>query len=321
MTFSDIQQSVFRRLGFADSPATDVSTRIKAYINEQHRRLLSLPGMDYLRQDTITFASVASTPEYALPPSIARIVGIRDRTNQLVIRPQSWQWYAELGTDPTAQTGLSVVWCPRGYTQVAVQPSNASKIYADSTAAGDTNTVYIEGFRTGGYPFTSSETMTGTTAVQVSAYADIISLTKFYLSAAAVGAVTLIEDAEAGTELARIPIGKLYSRYFTIALWPTPSDAVTYTVDYIRNVEDMANATDEPLLPSDFHWLLATGARMLEYEKQDDARYATAQGEWNKGVSDLKWFVTQQAASPRNRISGKGIVTDTSVSFDYGTFA
>ena len=80
-------------------------------------------------------------------------------------------------------------------TQVAVQPSNASKVYADSTAAGDTNTVYIEGFRTGGYPFTSSETMTGTTAVQVSAYADIISLTKFYLSAAAVGPVTLVEDA------------------------------------------------------------------------------------------------------------------------------
>jgi hypothetical protein len=34
---------------------------------------------------------------------------------------------------------------------------------------------------------------------------------------------------------------------------------------------------------------------MLEYEKMDDRRYPAARDEWQKGVRDLKWFVTQQA--------------------------
>jgi hypothetical protein len=34
---------------------------------------------------------------------------------------------------------------------------------------------------------------------------------------------------------------------------------------------------------------------MLEYEKQDDRRYPAARAEYQQGVRDLKWFVTQQA--------------------------
>ena len=57
----------------------------------------------------------------------------------------------------------------------------------------------------------------------------------------------------------------------------------------------MTESMDEPLVPRDFHWVIEAGAKMLEYEKQDDRRYPAAKGEYEKGVRDLKWFVTQQA--------------------------
>lgn len=294
-TFSSLQIDVFRRCGYADAPATAVSTRIKAFLNESYHRLLGLPGMEYLRQSQTTFDSVASTPQYSLPQDLARIIGIRDADNDLVLRGEPWSWYIRNEPDPTSTTGTPEVWCPVGTYAVAAQPSDASKIYVDSTAAGDTNSCYVEGVRTGGGRFAATITMNGVTAVQAGSYTDIIAIDKFYLSAAAVGDVTLHSDAEGGTELAKIPIGNTYARYFRVALWPCPDDAYTYTVDYHRQVRDMVNANDEALVPDDFAWVLAAGARMMEYEKLDDRRYPAAKADFEKGVRDLKWFVAQQA--------------------------
>jgi hypothetical protein len=53
---------------------------------------------------------------------------------------------------------------------------------------------------------------------------------------------------------------------------------------------------DEPLIPADFHWVIEAGAKMLEYEKTDDRRYPAAKAEYEQGIRDLKWFVTQQAS-------------------------
>jgi len=137
--------------------------------------------------------------------------------------------------------------------------------------------------------------MTGTTTVAIGTLTDIVEITKFYLSAAAVGTVTLTEDAVGGTALSRIPIGQTHARYMRIALWPAPSSALSLTLDYVRQIEDMAENTDEPLVPRDFHWVIEAGAKMLEYEKQDDRRYPAAKAEYERGIRDLKWFVTQQA--------------------------
>jgi hypothetical protein len=125
------------------------------------------------------------------------------------------------------------------------------------------------------------------------AITDFVEITKFYISAAAVGAVTLHEDASGGTELARIPIGQTFSRYQGIQLWPTPSAAVTYYVDYMRNIPDMSVANDEPLLPEDFHWLLVEGALIKEWTKKDDLdRREAAITDYNNGLSALKYAVT-----------------------------
>lgn len=295
MALHDLRLSLCRKLGYADAPATEVTTRLTMFLNEIHRRLLGLPGMGHLRQSQTTFATVASTPQYSLPQDVARIVGIRDATNDATLIGQSWEWYMAQEPDPAGTTGIPEYWAPVGQVAVASQPSDASALYVDSTSASDTATCYVEGIRTGGYPFSSSVTMTGTTAVQIGAWTDIVAVTKFYVSSATVGTVVLTEDAEGGTELARIPIGQTHARYLRIALWPTPDSAYTLTLDYTRQIEDMTYHTDEPLVPRDFHWVIEAGAKMLEYEKQDDRRYPAAKAEYEKGVRDLKWFVTQQA--------------------------
>lgn len=301
-TLNNLEQDIYRRLGYATTtPDTATQTRIRALINETQNEILSEPGMETLLHDEVTFASVASTAQYSLPQAVARIAEIYDTTNQRRLYPMDLAEYRSRYPSPTAITGLSEAWVHLGFAAVASQPSNASALFVDSTAAGDSGTAYIEGYRTGGYFRSVSVTMTGVTAVNISSTtSDWIEITKFYLSAAAVGTVTLVEDAEGGTVLATIPIGQTQARYRLIALAPTPSAAVTYTVDFERDVQDMANANDEPLLPPRFHRLLAVGARMREYEKQDQARYKVAQLEYLNGLRKLKYFLNSQAVGRPN---------------------
>lgn len=308
MTLSMILSDCYRRMGFAVTPAAEVTTRMMAFLNETHHQLLSLPGMEQLRRSTLTFASVASQSQYALPPIVGRVLSVLDTANRVPLEGQSWSWYRNIEPDPSAVTGTPEAYVPYGLSAVSKQPSNASKVYADSTAAGDTQTCYVEGFRTGGYAFSTSVTMNGATAVQIGSYTDIIEITKFYLSSVAVGDVTLNEDAEAGTELGKIPIGSTFARFWVVALWPTPSSALTYTIDCDRIVPEMTAPNDQPLLPEDFHYILALGVRMKEYEKQDDTRYAVAAREFAKGVSDLKWrlvgnpVISNKLAEPPSRL-------------------
>lgn len=298
MAFNDIQLSLYRKMGYADSPPSEVSIRLKMFLNEIHRRILGLPGMAHLRQSQTTFTTVASTPQYSLPPDVARIIGIRDASNDAVLRGQSWEWYMSQEPDPTSTTGIPEYWAPVGQVAVARQPSAAGRIYVKSTSASDTTLCYIEGTRTGGYPFTASVAMTGSTYAQVGTFTDVVAINNWYLASSAVGTVTLHQDDEGRAEdLAQIAIGHAHARYLRIALWPTPSSALTLTLDYSRDVEDMVDNTDEPLVPRDFAWVLEAGARMLEYERLDDRRYAAAKADFEKGVRNLKWFVTQQADS------------------------
>lgn len=323
MTLTDIRADLYQRLGYGSSPATEVSTRLLDFINEGLADVYGEPGLgEWLsrHQPPLTFPSVASQAVYSLPPGISRVEAIRETTNDRRLDMRSRGWYQSAEPDPSANTGTPSVWVPLGFGAVAVQPSDASEVFVDSTAAGDTGTAYVEGIRTGGYPRTLSVTMTGVTAVSLgAAIADFIQITKFYISAAAVGTVTLHEDASGGTELARIPIGETFSRYQQIALWPTPAAVITYTVDGERDLPDMANANDEPPFPRRFHRLLVDYALWKEWDKKDDTRSGAAEQRYRQGLSRLKYFVTcppdflparGQTGAERNRFGGFYPATD-----------
>jgi hypothetical protein len=310
MRLNDLEQDLYRRLGFATtSPDSATQTRLRAFLNETQNEILSEPGLEALLNDSVTFASVASTPLVSLPQVVARIKQIYDTTNRIVLRPRDLGWYRASYPSPTAVTGVPTEWVDLGYVAVSAQPSVAAELFVKSDAAGDgaTKTAYIEGYITGGYFRSASVALNGVTAVSFGASITTwIEVTKFYIALAAggtttaTGNITINQGSGAGTELARIPIGQWYARYRGIALAIAPASAVTYTVDFERNIQDMSITGDEPLLPPRFHRLLGVGARMREYEKEDQGRYKEAQAEYLYGLKKLKYFVASQAVGSPN---------------------
>lgn len=293
MNFLVLKQRLSRRMGKnASSLDSATSQRLGDFLNEAHQAILRKPGFEKLRQATVTFASVASQTLYALPThGVARINRITETTNDRRLRYLTANELDTLAPDPT--TGTPWAWAERGIGEVHTQPSDASAVFVDSTSASDTGTAYVEGIRTGGYYGSASVTMTGTTAVQVGSITDFIVITKFYLSAAAVGTVTLHEDASGGTELSKIAIGDARAQFLQFQLYNTPSAVITYTADVLRAIPEMSNSTDEPLLPEDFHSVLIDGAELKELVKGDDPRRWQAVNErYKQGLSDLASFIT-----------------------------
>jgi hypothetical protein len=291
MNLTALLAELYRRCDYTSAPPTAITTRLTSHLNITHRQILGTPGLDTLRDDTITFASVANQAMYGLPPAIARIEAITDRTTMLRLRQRALLDIR--ASDPgLVQTGPSESFIVRGWQQVATQPAAATGLWAVSTSASDTQSCYIETVRTGGYARVGAAVaLTGTTRVQLGTLTDHIEVDKFYVSTAAVGAISLYDAVNAGTELARIPIGGTYARYLGIQLYPTPASAITYYVDYLRTIADMVNGTDEPLLPDDFHWVLLEGALMKEWTKLDDARRTVSERDYTKGMSALKYFM------------------------------
>jgi hypothetical protein len=292
VTLNGLLADLYRRLDYTATPPPAVVTRLTSFINTTHRQLLGAPGMETLRDDTITFASVANQATYGLPPIITRIESITDRTTTLRLREGTLDEIRS--SDPgLVQTGPPDQYISRGYQQVAIQPTAAAEIFVKSTSLSDTTQVaYIEGTRTGGYRVALSVMLTGTTAVTLgAAYTDIVEVTKAYLSSAAVGTVTFHQTSGAGAELARIPIGARFSRYLGIQLYPTPVSVITYYVDYVRTIPDLIASADEPLLPEDFHYLLVEGTLLKEWTKRDDSRRGVSEKDYARGVSALKYFI------------------------------
>lgn len=309
MTFSEIKAAVFEEARYASSPATAVTTRIARYVNEGVRMLLAEPGLSRLIDSDVpySFASVAATARYVVPESVNRILKVSERTNDLALRTMSLSAYREIEPDAASNSGTPTHIVPIGRVAVATQPADASELFVKSTSAADTTQVaYVEGIITGGYVRTASVTLTGATAVSLAAaITSFIEVTDFYLSAAGAGTVTLHEDSGLGTELARITIGQKRPRYYAFYLWPTPASAVTYYVDYRRELTDMVQDTDEPPIATDAHPGIVAYAVMREMEFQRDADgYTAAQARYKKSVSNLKYAT--QTLSDEVPVSGRG---------------
>lgn len=293
LTLNEILLDCYRRLKYQDTPAAGVTSRFTSFANDRHRRLLSMPGIAQLRDDLITFQTVANQQIYSLPPSIGRIRTIFDQTtNQRLLTERTIPWLRAVDPRSALISGVPEAWIPFSVRAVQNQPAAATAIYLQSTSGSDTGTVYVEYLRTGGYQASKTVVMTGVTGVQVGTDSDIIGVTKLEFSAVVVGTVTLQTTAVGGTVLSSINPGTAHGSYLGILLWPTPSAVITLNVDCTRNIPNLVQTYDEPLLPLDFHYLIATGVRLDEYETLDDDRRSAAGAEWEAGVKKLMDWVS-----------------------------
>ncbi len=289
---------VYRRLNKNEAPPKgETQARIRGFLNERHRRILR--DFPQLRDDVLSIVSVEDQDRSAVPEEgIARMTRIWDSTNRRRLEQRSLQWLRT--ADPVPDTGTPCVWAPISQTQVHTQPEDASELFVISTDANDVCRCYVEGIVSDNTRRRVEVTLTGTTGVSIDAtIIDWIEIDKFYIAEEAAGSVSLLEDSDVGTELALITPGTTSASYLSFLLWPTPAAVVNYDIDVTRGVMDMANPTDTPLLPLDFHDLLAIGARLDEYEHTDDSRRRIAEVEWDEGVKALtSWIV----AHPDTRI-------------------
>jgi hypothetical protein len=249
--------------------------------------------MSRLRDDTILVSTTANQAWTALPKAVGKLRRIQDHTNFRTVVPISLQELRDSNPGATYTAGFPERYAEWGWRQVSVQPVTVggAAIFVKSTSASDTGTAFIEGVRNGGAVTASAQVMTGTTAVQMGSVTDYVEVTKFYLSTAALGEVTILEGSGAGVELARISVGEADARYLTVLWDPIPTSAQPLYIDYTRNVLDLVNDGDVPLLPLDFHWLIPCGVRLREYELTSDTRAQTERPEYEHGKNALKTWV------------------------------
>lgn len=302
MNLGNILADVYRRTNLPSSPSTADATRITAFVNETHRELLTAPGLEQLRDDTIQFSSVAAQATYALPQAIARIKDIYTPiSNYWKLRKLSLPRLRENDPGLTA-TGNPEYYVDLGSRHVQKQPAaTGSGVWAVSSSGSDTTqTVHVEGVELTGYATPDQTcTLSGTSRVQVGTLTDFIEIDKFYLSAVAVGTVSLYDASSNGNLLATIPIGKTNPTYWWIQLYPNPAGILAYNVDYIRKILDLVNSTDEPFLPEDFHDLLMIGGRWKEYEYRSDSRAQQTALAFQKRRSELfQWVINTPDYKP-----------------------
>lgn len=290
MTLRELADGVLEHFNYSTDGASEARSRVIRHINEWHKRILTRPGFERCRQASTTFASVASTPTVVLPPAVTKILRVYDPTNRITLEERFFDWYRFAEPSPTSHTGTPYVWVPMGYAAcAALGEATGTGLWVVSSSASDTTAkVYLEGVRLGGHVWSDSVTLNGTTRAQIGSLTDWVEVTKLTLDMSSVGAVSLYKVATVGTAYAAIAVGETQARYLQIGLWPTPSGAVTYYLDYQRQLRDLVHEADQPLLPEDAHWVLGLAARVNEYERTDDKRLAWARGDLEKAIGETR---------------------------------
>jgi hypothetical protein len=316
MTLKELLAELYRRLALPAVPNSTETTRLTSFLNITHRQILGLPGMGTLRDYAVRFHTPDSTVSkfvLGLPSTVTRIEGITSVQGKLALC--TLQEIRARDPQLTA-SGTPDSYIVHGYQPVERQPSILPcQVVVASTSPTDTGIVFLEGVSESGLRQAVQITLAGVTPVQpiTDNWKEV---TKFNLSAVAGGDVSLYQNTVAPeSRLSTIPAGQTAQRYLAIQLHPLPADDSGYLVDYVRNISDMVNPTDEPLLPEDFHWVLVEGALLKEWTKRDDDRRVAAEREYAKGLSALKYFVTCQADDLR--VSGSRV---TATSSRYGPY-
>lgn len=300
MNLLSLQKAVYRRVKLADSPSSADVTRITEFLNQRYRKILAMPGMDQFRDTTLTFASVASQKKYGLPQALARIRDIYDLSNQRRVIKQTLDWVRQVDPGLTATSSIPEYWIPlNGWGAEAVElTSTGVGLWVVSDSASDTTQkAYVETTRLGGIragtAVSAGTTVNGLTRVAIGALTTHIEVVKFYLDVVGVGTISLYDAAAAGNLLASITPGRTNARYYMIQLYPTPSAAVTLSVDCQRAIQDLVNPTEEPLLHEDFQMAIVHGACEDEFRNRSDDRWKIEKIEKDEVLSHLRQYVLQ----------------------------
>ena len=318
MTLFDIETDLNEQLSYPPVPAPSVRDRLRRYINQTHRQILSIRGLSKLRRAILTTSSVAESPFLSLPQAAVHIHALVDRTTSVPLSDITLTdirvrdpGLMHRSANPGAYTILNFT------AAVARDPTVPSTVSVKSTAVTDgaTKAVYLEGVRSGGYLARQTIVLNGTTPVTDPGIADWVAFTRFQTGLAAGGAanasgnITLHQGAGGvpANELAFIASNRSNAVYTRLHLFPVPMATVLYHVDVDLMVLDLASPSDSPLLPEDFHWLLISGALIKEHVKRQHHDAATEERRnFKDGLGDLLAFVSRATGPAINTERRRG---------------
>jgi len=309
VTFLELQNKTLRACGHSTAVTSEPRTRVKDELNAWQRRILTRPGFSRLLRDSEnTFTTVAGQRTYGLGLAMGRLLGVQAVVDRTVLALRDTAWLRRAGV--LSSLGTASAYVPRGWFPVQQQPGG-SLVRAQSSSAADTTQVVDWTFITPTLNrISGSTTLAGVAPVilgtPTSNATEIVRLT---LRTPAAGTVTF--DANGGAlELLRLAAGETFSRFFHIELFPTPGSALEYRIDYTREILDMVQDSDQPLLPPDYHHLLALGAEYDEWRKLSDDRMGPAKQDLEQEIRSLNAWLwdlpddSQLGRIPISRLGG-----------------
>jgi hypothetical protein len=291
MTLSDIELDIYRRLDYADSPPSSVKARIDGFINQRHRQLLASDRLRSLRSASTTLTTTPNVGSYGLPYGCARITRVMDQVNEYRLGARTFDWLREVQPKPSNITGTPEVWCPVGFCPVQQRPFTATALWISSPSAeaGPIDLTYVTG--AGQSVAVVIPALLAATPYQIPGAASATDLIEFSSRVLAVGTITLSDAATLGNVISQIAPGTTTARYYRFALYPVPAAAQQYLIDYEHEIPVLVNPLDEPLLPIDFHDLIALWARLDEYEFKSDDRWLVTKSLVEDRQKDLRAWV------------------------------
>lgn len=306
MTLNDLLIDCCTRLNYApDLTLVDakVKARLTAFLNQTQLEILGQPSYRRLLTVKTPLVTLAGEHRYGLPPFVERIVSVVDPRNQRRLGVMSTDMYRRYQPNPAVSTGTPDAYAFDGWGAMQFLPKAPTEgVYVFSSAPDDGKKITARIVQSNAIP---AQELWRSITVTLNAAASGVELvppasvpydvTDITLDAPALGAVALYDAKPPTRFLSQIPPGSARPRYPVIYLMPTPSGAQTFEVAGERPVLPLVLPADESVIPPRFHYILAAGARMKEYElRGDTSRYAVAKREYDLALGFLNAWVSDQ---------------------------
>ena len=282
-----------------------VLARLTAFLNQTQQEILGQPSFKRLLRMGHTLHTEAGQHAYGLPQQIERIVSIVDRRNQRRLRVMSSDAYRRYLPNPAVQQGTPEAYAFDGWGSLQYQPTAAETVYAYSSVQDDGTIISCRAVIPNLTP--AADNWIRHSVVLNAAAGGVLFVAPGGTAPAFISDVTTSEPVKAGSVdvmvgqppvrfLARISQGQNRGRFAQIYLIPTPSGALELDIIGVRPVTPLSTPGEESsTIPPTFHYLLAAGARMKEYElRGDTSRYAIAKREYDTGLAFLNSWVSDQ---------------------------
>jgi len=291
MTRAEIRTSVNNR-----TRETGINTIVNDMINTTLQEIQS-PGWAFgqrrshqhywnFNKRKTTLATVVSQEDYELPRDVDKIYLIRQITSPTVLRfIEDRDFYLQIPY-PTAM-GSPFFYRIFEDTGVATALSTDDKVTIVSSSTADTTqTISVSGYASAdGIKDSETISLNGTTTVNGTKTWKSGKPLRISKSAATTGSVTIKEFTTPFTSI--LVLGpEDRSAYFKIAsFYPIPSAVITMYLEYFTRIRIMANDSDSPDIPEEWHWVIEQGtvAKVLAY-RENEAGTLIAQKLYADGV-------------------------------------